>query len=103
MKRSGGTGRIAVQTVLAPVAWGTTYVTITELLPAGRPLLIAAMRVVPGGLVLVLASLFTSRWRPHGAEWRRTAVLAMFNFGIFFPMLVAAVYRLPGGVAAAVG
>ena len=27
----------------------------------------------------------------------------MFNFGFFFPLLVVAVYRLPGGVAAAGG
>ncbi|MCU1380894.1 MAG: EamA family transporter [Acidimicrobiales bacterium] len=90
-------------TVLAPIAWGTTYVTITELLPEGRPLLVATMRVVPSGLALVAASLFASRWRPRGAEWWRTGVLAVFNFGVFFPLLVAAVYRLPGGVAAAVG
>ena len=30
-------------------------------------------------------------------------MLAAFNFAIFFPLLVVAVYRLPGGVAAAVG
>jgi probable blue pigment (indigoidine) exporter len=29
--------------------------------------------------------------------------LALFNFGLFFPLLAVAVYRLPGGVAAAVG
>ncbi len=29
------------------------------------------------------------------------AVLALFNFGLFFPLLAVAVYRLPGGVAAA--
>jgi probable blue pigment (indigoidine) exporter len=98
------TGRWApMATVLAPVAWGTTYVTITQLLPAGRPLLVAAMRVVPSGVVLLIVGSFTSRWRPRGAEWWRTAVLAVFNFGIFFPVLAAAVYRLPGGVAAAVG
>jgi probable blue pigment (indigoidine) exporter len=90
-------------TVLAPIAWGTTYVTITELLPEGRPLLVATMRVVPSGLALIAASMFASRWRPRGAEWWRTGVLAVFNFGVFFPLLVAAVYRLPGGVAAAVG
>ena len=37
-------------TVLAPIAWGTTYITVTELLPAGRPLLVATMRVLPAGL-----------------------------------------------------
>ena len=40
-------------TALAPVSWGTTYVVVTELLPDGRPLLVAAARVVPAGLVLV--------------------------------------------------
>jgi probable blue pigment (indigoidine) exporter len=99
MKRSSGAWT-AGATVLAPITWGTTYVTITELLPAGRPLLVAAVRVVPSGLVL---GAFASRWRPRGAAWWRTAVLALFNFGLFFPLLVVAVYRLPGGVAAAAG
>ncbi|MDQ3543727.1 MAG: DMT family transporter, partial [Actinomycetota bacterium] len=90
-------------TVLAPLAWGTTYVTVTELLPEGRPLLVAAIRVVPSGIALLVVGAFVSRWRPRGAEWLRTGVLAAFNFGIFFPLLVVAVYRLPGGVAAAVG
>jgi len=90
-------------TVLAPLAWGTTYVTVTELLPEGRPLLVAAIRVVPSGIALLVVGAFVSRWRPRGAEWWRTGVLAAFNFGIFFPLLVVAVYRLPGGVAAAVG
>lgn len=89
--------------MLAPIAWGTTYVTITELLPDDRPLLVATMRVVPSAVVLLIAGALVSRWRPLGAQWWRTATLALFNFGIFFPLLVAAVYRLPGGVAAAVG
>ena len=90
-------------TALAPIAWGTTYVTVTQLLPAGRPLLVATMRVLPAGIVLLIAGTVASRWRPRGADWWRTATLAMFNFGIFFPLLSVAVYRLPGGVAAAAG
>jgi probable blue pigment (indigoidine) exporter len=89
--------------VLAPISWGTSYVTITELLPDGRPLLVATMRVVPAGLALLIVSAVASRWRPRGAEWWRVGTLALFNFGIFFPLLVVAVYRLPGGVAAAAG
>ena len=95
--------RLAGTTVLAPIAWGTTYVTVTELLPPGRPLLVAAARVLPAGLALVAAGLWSSRWRPRGSEWGRTAMLALCNFGLFFPLLVVAVYRLPGGVAAAAG
>jgi probable blue pigment (indigoidine) exporter len=90
-------------TLLAPISWGTSYVVITELLPDGRPLLVATMRVLPSGLVLLIAGALASRWRPRGSEWWRTGMLALFNFGVFFPLLVAAVYRLPGGVAAAVG
>jgi probable blue pigment (indigoidine) exporter len=90
-------------TLLAPISWGTTYVTVTQLLPAGRPLLVATTRVVPAGIALLLAGVVTSRWRPRGKEWGRTAVLALFNMGFFFPLLIVAVYRLPGGVAAAAG
>ena len=93
----------AAATVVAPISWGTTYVTVTELLPDGRPLLVAAARVVPAGAVLALAGAVTSGARPRGADWWRTALLAAFNFGLFFPLLSVAVYRLPGGVAAAVG
>ena len=97
------TGRVAAVTLLAPVTWGTTYLTVSELLPAGRPLLVATLRVLPAGLMLLVAGRLRSSWRPRGKEWRQTAVLALFNFGLFFPLLVVAVYRLPGGVAAAVG
>lgn len=94
----------ALVTVLAPVAWGTTYVTITELLPAGRPLFVAAMRVLPAGLLLVVVGWLRHRWRPRGvAAWRRSAVLAATNFAVFFPLLIVGAYRLPGGVAAAMG
>jgi probable blue pigment (indigoidine) exporter len=100
---TGARSWTAGATLLAPVSWGTTYVVITELLPDGRPLFVAAMRVVPAGLALVLAGTLVARWRPRGAEWWHTGVLALTNFGIFFPLLIAAAYRLPGGVAAAAG
>ena len=93
----------ALTTLLAPISWGTTYITITELLPHGRPLLVAAMRVVPAGVVLLLFGRLISSWQPHGAEWRRLGVVSFFNFGAFFPLLIIGVYRLPGGVAAATG
>jgi len=94
---------LAARTALAPVAWGTTYVTVTELLPDGRPLLVAALRVLPASVVLLLVAARTGWWRPVGGEWLRTGALALCNFGLFFPLLSVAVYRLPGGVAAAAG
>jgi len=95
--------RTALLTVLAPISWGTTYVTITELAPAGRPLLVAALRVLPAALVLLLVGTLWQPWRPHGSDWWRTAALSVCNFSAFFPLLIVAVYRLPGGVAAAAG
>src|SRR3954454_8622908 len=90
-------------TLLAPISWGTTYVVVSELLPPGRPLLVAAGRVLPAGIALVGVGSVMSRWRPKGAEWLRYGMLALFNFALFFPLLIVAVYRLPGGVAAAGG
>ncbi|MFM2079107.1 MAG: hypothetical protein RJA49_2997 [Actinomycetota bacterium] len=90
-------------TLLAPIAWGTTYLTITQLLPAGRPLFVAAARVVPAGLLLIAIGAVHARWRPRGREWGRHFLVGLCNFGLFFPLLTVAVYRLPGGVAAAAG
>lgn len=90
-------------TLLAPVAWGTTYLTVTELLAGQGPLLVAAGRVAPAGLVLLLAARRLGWWMPTGREWGRTVALALANFGVFFPLLTIAIQRLPGGVAAAVG
>lgn len=95
--------RTVLATLLAPVSWGTTYVTITETLPDNRPLLVAAARVVPAGVVLIVVGAMASSWRPRGSEWTRLGVLALCNFGVFFPLLIIGVYRLPGGIAAAVG
>jgi probable blue pigment (indigoidine) exporter len=103
MKSMMNSNLVAGATVLAPIAWGTTYVTVTQLLPDDRPLLVATMRVLPAGIVLLIVGACISRWRPRGREWWTTAQLAVFNFGLFFPLLSVAVYRLPGGVAAAVG
>ena len=102
-RESGPPFGTVFRTLLAPVAWGTTYLTVTELLPAGRPLFVAAARVVPAGLLLVLIGTLGNGWRPSGREWGRHLLVGLCNFGLFFPLLTVAVYRLPGGVAAAAG
>lgn len=83
-------------TAVAPLLWGTTYWTTTEVLPPGRPLLAAALRALPVGLVLLVLV----RRRPHGIWWLRAAVLGTLNIGAFFALLFVAAYRLPGGAAA---
>ncbi len=103
MERPGRSSIIALTTLLAPIAWGTTYVAITEYLPADRPLFVAACRLLPAGLVLVAIGALTNRAPARRQDWKRLTVLSVFNFALFFPLLIAAIYRLPGGVAASVG
>ena len=91
--------RTVMLTAIAPALWGTTYVVTTELLPPGRPLLAAALRALPAGIVLVAST----RRLPQGSWWWRSAVLGTLNFAVFFSLLFTAAYRLPGGVAATVG
>lgn len=86
-------------TALAPIAWGTTYIVATEFLPPGHPLLIAALRSLPVGLLLTIAL----RKLPQGIWWWRILVLGGLNIGIFQALLFVAAYRLPGGVAATAG
>ncbi|MEU9076162.1 EamA family transporter [Kitasatospora sp. NPDC048538] len=90
---------VAVTAALAPAAWGTTYLVTTQLLPDGRPLLLAALRALPAGLLLLLIG----RRLPKGRWWGRAAVLGMLNIGLFFPLTFVGAYRLPGGVAATIG
>ncbi|MGY1550704.1 DMT family transporter [Microbacterium sp. A588] len=86
-------------TALAPILWGTTYLTTTTFLPEGRPLLAATLRALPAGLLL----LAVCRELPRGAWWWKSWVLGVLNIGAFFALLFIAAYRLPGGVAAIVG
>ncbi|MFI6954687.1 EamA family transporter [Nocardia sp. NPDC050408] len=86
----------AALTALAPLAWGTTYVVTTELLPQGHPLFAGLLRALPAGLI----ALAVTRTVPRGAWWRKAAVLGVLNIGLFFPLLFVAAERLPGGVAA---
>jgi len=81
------------------MVWGTTYVVATEFLPAGHPLLVAALRSLPIGILLTLAF----RKLPQGIWWWRILVLGGLNIGVFQALLFVAAYRLPGGVAATAG
>ncbi|MFD0359932.1 EamA family transporter [Nocardia sp. GCM10030253] len=86
-------------TAIAPALFGTVYAATALLLPPDRPMLAAAMRALPAGL-LILA--FT-RTLPRGTWWPKAIALATLNVGAFFPLLFVAAYRLPGGLAAAIG
>jgi len=86
-------------TSLAPISWGTTYAVATEFLPPGHPLLVAALRSLPIGLLLTIGL----RKLPKGDWWWKIFILGGLNIGVFQALLFVAAYRLPGGVAATAG
>jgi probable blue pigment (indigoidine) exporter len=86
-------------TAIAPLIWGSTYIVTTEFLPPGYPMTVALLRALPAGLLLLLLI----RRLPTGIWWGRSFILGALNFTLFWAMLFIAAYRLPGGVAAAVG
>ncbi|HYP49943.1 MAG TPA: EamA family transporter, partial [Pyrinomonadaceae bacterium] len=91
--------RNVILTALTPMIWGTTYFVTTEFLPPGRSFFSAAMRAFPVGLLILLFV----RKLPQGIWWWRVTALGALNFGLFFPLLFTAAYRLPGGIASTVG
>jgi probable blue pigment (indigoidine) exporter len=90
-------GRSAYLAVLTPIIFGTSYILTTQFLPPGRPLLIATMRSLPTGIVLVIGSKI-----PPRGWWLRFVILSVLYCSVFFPLLFVAVYRLPGGVASVI-
>jgi probable blue pigment (indigoidine) exporter len=91
--------RLTLATAVAPLTWGSTYAVTTQWLPAGEPFVTAAVRALPAGLLLLVAT----RALPSGVWWWRAAVLGTLNIGAFFALLFVAAYRLPGGMAAVLG
>jgi probable blue pigment (indigoidine) exporter len=91
--------RALLITAVTPAVWGTTYAVTTEFLPPDRPLLSGMLRALPAGLLL----LAITRTLPRGVWWWKSAVLGLLNIGVFFTLLFAAAYRLPGGMAAVLG
>ncbi len=86
-------------TAVAPMVWGSTYFVTTEFLPADHPVTMAAFRILPAGVLLLLIA----RQLPRGRWWVRVFLLGILNFTLFSTLLFVAAYRLPGGVAATVG
>ena len=85
-------------TAIAPIVWGSTYIVVTEMLPANSPLVASMIRALPAGILLALIS----QSRPNGIWWSRLATLGFLNIGLFFFCLFYAATTLPGGVASMV-
>lgn len=86
-------------TALAPAIWGSSYIVTTSLLPGQSPLLVALLRALPAGLILLLFV----RQLPPLAWMPKLLILAALNFSLFWTLLFVSAYRLPGGVAATLG
>ncbi|CUH76440.1 putative amino-acid metabolite efflux pump [Tritonibacter multivorans] len=86
-------------TALAPMIWGSSYIVTTTFLPGQDPLLVALLRALPAGLLLLV---LVRRLPPVAMLWKIT-LLGALNFAIFWACLFLAAYRLPGGVAATLG
>lgn len=86
-------------TALAPAIWGSSYIITTSLLPGQSPLLVALLRALPAGLLLLLLvrQLPPLSWIP------KLLILGALNFSLFWTLLFVSAYRLPGGVAATLG
>lgn len=98
MEETSRIWRTLAITVIAPVAWGTTYVVTQNFLPPDRPLFSAVVRALPIGLVIVAVR----GQLPHGSWWWKSLVLGTCNMGLFFALLFTAAYRLSGGLASTV-
>ena len=86
-------------TALAPAIWGSSYIVTTTFLPGESPYLVALLRALPAGLLLLLLV----RQLPPVALLPKIFVLGALNFSVFWALLFLSAYRLPGGVAATLG
>lgn len=94
---AGPSGRAAILlALLAPCFWGSTYIVFTQTLPVEHPLLVAALRALPAGILLMLLG----AGLPPREKLGRLLVLGLANIGLFFALLFFSAARLPGGVAA---
>lgn len=87
---------IMIATMLAPCLWGTTYIVFTETLPLEHPLLVASLRALPAGVLLMLLG----PGLPPRAKLGALTILGLANIGVFFGLLFVSASRLPGGIAA---
>jgi probable blue pigment (indigoidine) exporter len=81
---------------LAPVLWGTMPAVATETIVPGHPLLIATVRSLGGGLVIMLAF----RQLPPRSWHLKILILGMVNVGIVFSLFFISALRVQGGIVA---
>src|SRR5579875_670116 len=82
--------------------WGSTYLAIKVGAQSVAPLLLAAMRFLAAGLILLLWVTVRGEQWPRGREWASVALLGTLFFLIDYGLLFWAEQRVDSGVAAVI-
>lgn len=82
--------------------WGSTFLAIRVGVREVPPLLFAAMRFLPAGLVLFAWTLAKGEHLPTARQWASISLLATLIFVIDYGLLFWAEQRVPSGIAAVI-
>ncbi|MEM5529787.1 EamA family transporter [Gammaproteobacteria bacterium AS21] len=84
--------------ISVPILWGTSYAIIGSYLLDIPPFWLAVLRALPAGLLLLLLKpkLIT-------LPFKHMMFISLGNIALFFPLLITAIYLLPGSVAGTLG
>lgn len=86
--------------VLLGALWGVSFLFIRVAVPALGPLVLADLRVLIAGGVLVAAAVVRRRRPALGGGWRRYALLGALNSAVPFALTGFAALRLPASMLA---
>ncbi|NQZ30289.1 MAG: EamA family transporter [Oceanospirillaceae bacterium] len=81
-----------------PILWGTSYAVIGLYLTDIPAPWLALLRALPAGLLLLML-----RPRRFSLPFTSMVLISLGNIALFFPLLMTAIYLLPGSVAGTLG
>jgi drug/metabolite transporter (DMT)-like permease len=94
------TRRAYIAWIIVCVVWGTTYLAIRISLESIPPMLMAAMRWIVAGSVLVLALVVRGETLPRPREWPALTLLGILLLGFGNGAVVWAELTVPSGLTA---
>jgi drug/metabolite transporter (DMT)-like permease len=79
--------------------WGTAMVAMKQVMPHTTPLFMAGVRLVPAGLLILIATAFMGRPQPKGwAAWLWIALFALVDGALFQGFLAEGLVRTGAGL-----
>lgn len=86
--------------IIAPFfLWGTAMVVMKALLPETSPMFMAAVRLIPAGILLVLAGVYLGREQPKGWQaWLWISLFALVDGTMFQGFLAQGLVRTNAGL-----